>query len=302
MSMAQYRAQVALLVRILPLLASEPAFALKGGTAINLFWRDLPRLSVDLDLTYLPLADRSTSLAGIDAALRRLADLIRVRIEGAAVDLQGGPEGALKLLVRAGGTQVKVEVTPVLRGVVFDPEVRAVSPRVEEAFGFAETTLVSFADLYAGKIVAALDRQHPRDLFDVRDLLANEGLTRPLMDAFLVYLVSHNRPMAEVLAPNRKNLSEEFARTFAGMTEVPVELDELVAAREALITGIQAALTGADRTFLLGVKMGQPDWSLVGLPQAAALPAVQWRLTNLARLSEARRQALADRLKEVLEL
>jgi hypothetical protein len=86
------------------------------------------------------------------------------------------------------------------------------------------------------------------------------------------------------------------------MTEVPVELDELVAAREALITGIQAALTGADRTFLLGVKTGQPDWSLVGLPQAAALPAVQWRLTNLARLSEARRQALADRLKEVLEL
>jgi predicted nucleotidyltransferase component of viral defense system len=302
MSTAQYRAQVALLVRILPLLASEPAFALKGGTAINLFWRDLPRLSVDLDLTYLPLANRPTSLAGIDAALRRLADLIRVRIEGAAVDPQGGPEGALKLLIRAGGTQVKVEVTPVLRGVVFDPEVRAVSPRVEAAFGFAETTLVSFADLYAGKMVAALDRQHPRDLFDVRDLLANEGLTRPLMDAFLVYLVSHNRPMAEVLAPNRKDLSEEFARTFAGMAEAPVELDELVAARESLITGIHAALTGADRTFLLGVKTCQPDWSLVGLPQAAALPAVQWRLTNLARLSEARRQALADRLKEVLEL
>jgi hypothetical protein len=233
MSTAQYRAQVALLVRILPLLASEPAFALKGGTAINLFWRDLPRLSVDLDLTYLPLADRPTSLAGIDAALRRLADLIRVRIEGAAVDPQGGPEGALKLLIRAGGTQVKVEVTPVLRGVVFDPEVWAVSPRVEAAFGFAETTLVSFADLYAGKMVAALDRQHPRDLFDVRDLLANEGLTRPLMDAFLVYLVSHNRPMAEVLAPNRKDLSEEFARTFAGMAEAPVELDELVAARES---------------------------------------------------------------------
>jgi hypothetical protein len=302
MSTSQYRAQVALLVRILPLLASEPAFALKGGTAINLFWRDLPRLSVDLDLTYLPLADRPTSLKDIDAGLRRLADLIRLRIESAAVDLQGGPEGALKLAVRAGGTQVKVEVTPVLRGVVFGPIVRAVSPRVEEAFGFAETTLVSFADLYAGKMVAALDRQHPRDLFDVRDLLANEGLTRPLMDAFLVYLVSHNRPMAEVLSPNRKDLREEFARTFDGMTDAPVDLEELVAAREALIAGIHAALTPADRTFLLGVKTGQPDWSLVGLPQAAALPAVQWRLTNLARLTEARRQALADRLRKVLEL
>ena len=150
--------------------------------------------------------------------------------------------------------------------------------------------------------MAALDRQHPRDLFDVRDLLANEGLTRPLMDAFLVYLVSHNRPMAEVLSPNRKDLREEFARTFDGMTDAPVDLEELVAAREALIAGIHAALTSADRTFLLGVKTGQPDWSLVGLPQAAALPAVQWRLTNLARLTEARRQALADRLRKVLEL
>ena len=302
MSAPQYRAQVALLVRILPLLASEPEFALKGGTAINLFWRDLPRLSVDLDLTYLPVADRSTSLAAIEAALRRLAELIRARVEGSVVDLHGGAEGVHRILVRGGGTQVKVEVTPVLRGVVFDPEVRAVSRRVEDAFGFAEATLVSFPDLYAGKMVAALDRQHPRDLFDVRDLLANEGLTRPLMDAFLVYLVSHNRPMAEVLAPNRKDITEEFNRNFAGMTEAPVELEELVAARDALIRGIRAGLTAADRTFLVSVKTGDPDWSLVGLPQAATLPAVKWRLANLARLTEARRAVLVDRLKEVLEL
>ena len=302
MSDAQYRAQVGLLVRLLPLLATEPDFALKGGTAINLFWRDLPRLSVDIDLTFLPLADRKTSLAAIDAALRRLADRIQDQIGGAAVDRQGGAEGIRRLLVRAGGTQLKIEVTPVLRGVVFAPELRGVSPRVEEAFGFAETNLVSFADLFAGKMVAALDRQHPRDLFDVRDLLATEGLTRPLIEAFLVYLVSHNRPMAEILAPNRKELAEDFQRTFVGMTEVPVELDDLLQAREALITGVHAALTETDRRFLLGVKTGAPDWSLVGLPDAAALPAVQWKMTNLARLEPPRRQALADRLREVLGL
>ena len=302
MSDAQYRAQVALLVRILPLLDSEPDFALKGGTAINLFWRDLPRLSVDLDLTYLPLADRPTSLMAIDAGLRRLAERIPAQIRGAVVDMQGGAEGVHRLLVRAGGTQVKIEVTPVLRGVVFAPERRRVSPRVEDAFGFAEVTLVSFADLYAGKMVAALDRQHPRDLFDVRDLLATEGLTRPLIEAFLVYLVSHNRPMAEVLAPNRKELAEDFQRTFVGMSEVPVELDDLLQAREALIAGVHAALTETDRRFLLGVKTGAPDWSLVGLPDAAALPAVQWKMTNLARLEPPRRQALANRLREVLGL
>lgn len=302
MSAPQYRAQVGLLVRLLPLLASEPAFALKGGTAINLFWRDLPRLSVDIDLTYLPITDRPTSLAAIDAALRRLADRIRAQIPGAVVEFQGGAEGVHRLLVRDGGAQVKVEVTPVLRGVVFSPEVRVVSPRVEAAYGFAEVSLVSFADLFAGKMVAALDRQHPRDLFDVRDLLATEGLTRPLIEAFLIYLVSHNRPMAEVLAPNRKDIAEEFARTFAGMTEAPVELAELVQAREALIAGVHASLTDADRRFLLGIKTGEPDWGLIGLAEVAALPAVQWKLTNLARLEPSRRQALADRLREVLAL
>jgi predicted nucleotidyltransferase component of viral defense system len=302
MSAAQYRAQVALLVRLLPLLDSEPDFALKGGSAINLFWRDLPRLSVDIDLTYLPIADRAASLAAIDAALRRLADQIEMRIHGAAVDPHGGQEGVHRLLVRAAGTQVKVEVTPVLRGVVFAPERHAVSPRVEDRFGFAESNLVSFADLFAGKMVAALDRQHPRDLFDVRVLLATEGLPRPLIDAFLVYLVSHNRPMAEVLAPNRKNLAEEFGRTFAGMTEATVTIGDLEEAREDLVNGLHAALTDADRRFLLGVKTGQPDWSLIGLPQAARLPAVQWRMMNLARLPDDRRLALAERLKGVLEL
>ena len=72
-----YRQQVALLIRTIPFVARERAFALKGGTAINLFVRDMPRLSVDIDLTYLPVEDRTTSLAAIDAAMLR----IRERIE-----------------------------------------------------------------------------------------------------------------------------------------------------------------------------------------------------------------------------
>ena len=50
-----YRRQVQLLIRVLPSIAEEACFALKGGTAINLFVRDMPRLSVDIDLTYLPV-------------------------------------------------------------------------------------------------------------------------------------------------------------------------------------------------------------------------------------------------------
>ncbi|HXQ46463.1 MAG TPA: nucleotidyl transferase AbiEii/AbiGii toxin family protein [Caulobacteraceae bacterium] len=302
MSAPQYRAQVQLLVRLLPLVAAERDFALKGGTAINLFWRSLPRLSVDIDLTYLPVADRATSLAAIDAAMRRLAGAVCAALPGSAVDLQGDNGAVRRLLVRDGGVQVKIEVTPVLRGVVFAAEDRTVAERVEAEFGFAEARLVSFADLFAGKMVAALDRQHPRDLFDVRDLLATEGLTRPLMEAFLVYLVSHNRPMAEILDPHRLDITQEFERNFAGMTTEPVALADLVQAREDLVAGIHAALTDADRRFLLSVKTGAPDWDLIGLPQAAELPAVRWKLRNLDALPTAKREALAARLKGVLGL
>ena len=78
-----YRQQAALLIRVLPHVAREPCFALKGGTAINLFVRDMPRLSVDIDLTYLPVEDRGTSLAHIDAAMKRVAERIRTGIRGA---------------------------------------------------------------------------------------------------------------------------------------------------------------------------------------------------------------------------
>ena len=72
-----YRRQIALLIRVLPLVTEEVCFALKGGTAINLFVRDLPRLSVDIDLTYLPVAPRPESLADIGAAMKRIAGRIK---------------------------------------------------------------------------------------------------------------------------------------------------------------------------------------------------------------------------------
>lgn len=297
-----YRAQVALLIRSLPHVAAEPEFALKGGTAINLFVRPLPRLSVDIDLTYLPVADRAASLAAIDAAMQRICERITTAIPGTRVQASTLPDEAAitKLVVRSGPVQIKIEVTPVLRGTAFEPVMMRVVPEVEEAFGFAEIQVVSFADLYAGKIVAALDRQHPRDLFDVRDLLANEGISDALRRAFIVYLISHGRPMAEVLAPTRKPLLAEFERGFAGMTAQPVPLTELEAAREAIIAAMVAQMPAEHRQFLLGFKRGAPDWDLLGVPGAAALPAVQWKQQNLDRLPAEKRQALIDGLERVL--
>jgi len=112
-----------------------------------------------------------------DVAMRRIAQRMRKGIRGTRVSPSQlpGENCVTKLLVEVDRAQIKIEVTPVLRGC-YEPVGRGGSARVEEEFGFAEIQVVSFADLYAGKIVAALDRQRPRDLFDVRDLLAHEGI------------------------------------------------------------------------------------------------------------------------------
>ncbi|MBL1275009.1 MAG: nucleotidyl transferase AbiEii/AbiGii toxin family protein [Ectothiorhodospiraceae bacterium] len=181
-----YHRQVSLLMRTLPYVAEESCFALKGGTAINLFIRNMPRLSVDIDLTYLPVAGRDQSLYYIGSALKRIGN----RIRGIDNDIHvtesapGSQNSINKLVVRTKGrVQIKIEVTPVLRGCVYEPVIMPVSEKAEEVYGFAEINVLSFADLYAGKIMAALDRQHPRDLFDVFQLLEKEGITDNLRTA-----------------------------------------------------------------------------------------------------------------------
>ena len=298
----EFRRQAALLVRVIPLVAKETRFALKGGTAINLFVRDMPRLSVDIDLTYLPVEDRATSLAHIDAAMQRLAKRITAGVRGAAVVTSrlAAEKIISKLFVKADGVTIKIEVTPVLRGCVYDPETRSVSPAVEAQFGFAEIQVVSLADLYAGKLVAALDRQHPRDLFDVRDLLANEGIDDSLRKAFLVYILSHNRPMADVLAPPRLDISQEFERGFEGMTEKPVTLEDLLQAREDLVAELVGKMPAEHRRFLSSFKKGKPEWDLLGIAHVEKLPAVQWRMQNLAKAAPKKREKLIGDLHKAL--
>lgn len=295
-----YRRQVALLLKTIPFIAKETCFALKGGTAINLFVRDLPRLSVDIDLTYLPVSPRARSLGAIDKAMTRIAGRIRKGIDGAHVHESSHEAAVTKLVVRQAGVQIKIEVTPVLRGCVYAPELRSVTPAVEALFGFAEMRVVSFADLYAGKIVAALDRQHPRDLFDVRGLLANEGIGDELRDAFIVYLLSHHRPMSEVLNVRPKDMAQEFEQNFRGMTTELIELSALIDARAALVEAVVKRMPGQHRRFLLSFETGQPDWDLLGLPNVDKLPAVKWRQQNLAKIDESKRADLVAQLATVL--
>jgi len=296
----RYLRQAELLVRVLPYVAEEKCFALKGGTAINFFYRDMPRLSVDIDLAYIPVAPRPESLKAIDAALKRIAGRIKAAIERVNIQTSGTENTVTKLLIQSGNTQTKIEVTPVLRGSVYEPELKSVSRSVEDRIGFAEMLVSSFPDLYGGKLVAALDRQHPRDLFDVRDLFANEGIIDDMRRAFIVYLISHDRPMAEVLAPTLLNIEPEFRTNFEGMTLEPVTLDELLAARETLIADIVGKMPRAHRKFLISFERGKPDWDLLNVPHARDLPAVKWRQLNLDKMTAEKRAKLISQLEAVL--
>jgi len=199
-----YRRQVDLLVRTLPYVAEEECFALKGGTAINLFVRDLPRLSVDIDLTYLPIADRDQSLAEIEKSLKRIGERIGSVIKGITITESAPATQPTinKLILRTPErVQIKIEVTPVLRGCVYESQTMSICDKAEDRFGFAEISVLSFADLYAGKILATLDRQHPRDLFDVHQLLENEGIDDEMRTALIVYLISHDHSPHTLLSP-----------------------------------------------------------------------------------------------------
>ncbi|KJE33761.1 hypothetical protein UF64_18830 [Thalassospira sp. HJ] len=296
----QYQIQVRLLMRLLPIVAKETCFALKGGTAINLFFRDLPRLSVDIDLMYLPVNDRPMALAEINAAMTRIKEEITASLPGSRIR-ENVQEGAIiRLHVLAEETQVKVEVSPVLRGVVKEPSVLPVTEAVEEMFGFSETSVVSFEDLFAGKLVAALDRQHPRDLFDVRGLLSNEGLSDELREAFIVYLLSHHRPMGEVLSGRVKDLENEYRNGFEGMTEDVIDIDELISTQTEMIDLLIGKMPDRHRKFLIDFESGAPDWSMLNIGDAAMLPAVRWRQLNLDKLKADKRIALVDLLKSSL--
>lgn len=297
--------QADLLVQVLPFIHAETCFALKGGTAINFFVREFPRLSVDIDLVYLPVEDRPATLRGIDAALRRIAAAIRRALRGAQVREQtvSGEPSVIKLAVRVGPAEITVEPNTVLRGALHPVADRVLTPKAVELFGRSATMrVVSLPDLYGGKICAALDRQHPRDLFDVHGLLQNEGLTDDIRRAFVVFLASHDRPMNELLTPNRKDLKQVYADQFKGMTLEPVPLGVLEETRETLVMKINAALTTAEREFLLSLKRLEPKWDLLGLPGLDKLPGPQWKLYNLRRMAADKRAAAESLLRQKLGL
>lgn len=284
---ADYVRTVQLLLAVAPAIFDTPAFAMKGGTALNLFLQDMPRLSVDIDVVFVPHhLPREEALRAISEELA--AARARVEALGFTATLRKSKEGnEAKLFVSGEGVEVKVEVNFVFRGTVLPPERRALTPAAQQMFSAnVEVPVLAAPELYGGKLVAALDRQHPRDLFDVQLMLAVSGWSEALLDCFVIYLAGHNRPTHEVLFPNEKPLEAVFENEFVGMTSAPVGLDGLLATRQRLMYELPRALQPRHRQFLLSMVRAEPEWQLLPHAHLAQLPALQWKLHNLAKLKK----------------
>jgi len=294
-----YQKQVRLLLDVLPIATKSKVFALKGGTAINFFYQDCPRLSVDIDLHYLPDNSREEDLADILNALQVIKSDIEKAMPGSNVVINSKKHHAT---VQYNDVLIKIEPNTVIRGTLLPPVEMSLSPLLAKEFGREmSVACVEKSELYAGKLCAALQRQHPRDLFDMQLYLAkDEGLTRNFLDVFIVYLISQGKPIHEMLNPNTHEIAHLYNNQFQGMVRTDVSLESLCEVQTTLPGSIQDILTQQDREFLIGFKNRKPDWSLLRYQNVKELPAVRWKQFNLGKMDTEKHQLAVNKLAEVL--
>lgn len=298
-----YADTVRLLLNIAPDVFVGDIFALKGGTAINLFVRQMPRLSVDLDLVYIPWqTPRLEALNAISNELKAISNRLTKR--GLSVHMnRGGDTDDIKLIVRNDSSTVKVEVNPVFRGTVLPTERRTLVATTADMFSASlELPVLALDELYASKIVAALDRQHPRDLFDVLQLYEHQGISDGTIECVVVYLSGHHRPLHELLFAKIKNTIREYESTFVGLTLEPVEYATLQTTLNRLVDELRQRLSRSQRDFLVGLAKAQPDWNLLSCPHASDLPALRWKLLNLEKFKKSRPDDFAHHVNLLTKL
>ncbi len=279
-----YIRQTELLLRVLPYINNTGVFALHGGTAINLFHDEMPRLSVDIDLTYLPVVNRETDLNAIKANLEEMADVLRRVVPGIQITNPSHNLGEYKLFCNLKGVQVKIEVNTINRGVIGAIENRLLCITAQKKFDlFFEMKIVPKNQLYGGKMVAALDRQHPRDIFDTMRLLDKEPLDEEIIKGFLFCLLSSGKPIHEILSPVFKDQKSAINSQFKGMTDVDFTYSTYELQRSRLLNAILRSLDGQHIYFLKSVAENKPGW-IYG--DWSNFPGISWKLKNLKELEK----------------
>lgn len=298
----QYVDAVRLLLAVAPVIFESPRFALKGGTALNLFVQDLPRLSVDIDVVFTDHAlEREPALIEIGNDLQTAkAKLERM---GYSVTIRKTEKGGeAKLLVADQTSQIKVEVNFVFRGTLLPVVPLTLVSSARTLFTTSmELPVLAIPELYGSKLVAALDRQHPRDWFDIAAMIDDLGLDASMIDCFVAYLAGHNRPVHEVLFSNDLPLDEIFNSDFVGMTVAEIPLQRLIETRRNIRQELPNALTDAHRRFLLSFVRAEPDWSLMPFEHLKDMPAIRWKLLNLEKLRETNKARFEFQATELMD-
>ncbi len=277
-----YRSQVALLLHIIPCVYKIEDFAVHGGTAINLFYSNMPRYSVDIDLTYVPIKDRETSLATINAHLLQLKKDIERVVPGIKVTHK--PE-VLKLLCIHQGATVKVEVNNIKRGIIEDCITQPLCEVAQRDFAtMCKIRSVGYSQLYGGKIAAALSRQHPRDMFDFAQM--KDRSFDAIRNGLLFNLASSDKPIVESLFPNPIDQNEALERQFAGMSEIPYSYRDYEQTRNELQQFVLQGLSNNDKAFLLSIELGNPNWNLCSGGDWSHYPSIQWKQQNIHKLQK----------------
>jgi Domain of unknown function (DUF1814). len=277
-----YRRQVALLIRIMPLVYRIKDFAVHGGTAINLFYKNMPRYSVDIDLTYVYIQEREESLKMINHNLKTL----RMYIEKSIPDIKVVHKfDVLKLQCTLDGATVKIKVNGTKRGIIGEVEEKMLCEKAQQEFSMAcKARIVSYSQLYGGKIAAALSRQHPRDLFDWKYMELSSF--DEVKDGLMLCLLGSDKPIIESLQPNLIKQSDALEKQFNGMSEVDFSYADYEEARYNLITQVNAALTETDKDFIISFENGNPDWSICSAGDFSNYPSVKWKLQNIIQLKK----------------
>ena len=285
---------------MLPYIHESGVFALHEGTAINLFHDEMPRLSVDIDLTYLPIKDRETDLKSIKTNLEEIAKELRRLVPGIQVTNPNHAMGEYKLFCNLKGDQIKIEVNTINRGVIGDVENRMLCITAQEKFDqFFEMRTVPRNQLFGGKIIAALDRQHPRDIFDTMRLLDKESLDEEIVRGFLFCLLSSNKPVHEILAPVFKDQQSALNIHFKGMTDVDFTYGVYEHQRIRLLEAILKSLNGKHLHFLRSVAENKPDW-IFG--DWSNFPGISWKLKNLQELEKNNKSKFQVQLEALLRI
>jgi predicted nucleotidyltransferase component of viral defense system len=293
-----YSEQVRLLLRILPILYKERDFAILGGTAINLFVKDMPRYSIDIDLTYIPLEERESSLQNINDKLLIISENIKRAIPFVKIKIV--PDKLLCMLV---ASTVKIEVNGIKRGLIGDTEDMTLCQRAQQEFEmFCRARVVSLTQLYGGKIGAALSRQHPRDLFDYKYMTINSF--ESIRHGLIFNILSSQKSVLELLSPNPISQMQALENQFRGMTDLPFTYNDYELTRQALILFVNSNLTNDDKEFLISFESANPKWEN-SVYHFAHYPSIKWKLMNLSKLKEnnpTKHKQGVDKLREYLKI